>query len=54
MNTVTTWVNKKIHASNIVSGMHVSIIEPSVVEISVDNVSDIAGFQRKGDYWGRL
>ncbi|WP_415260599.1 hypothetical protein [Pseudomonas chlororaphis] len=54
MNTVIALVNKKTYASNVVSGMHVSIAEPSVVEMSVDNVSDIVGFQRQGDYWDRL
>jgi hypothetical protein len=49
MTPIITLINKKTHASNIVSGQHVPIAQPSVVEVSVDNANDIAGLHRQGN-----
>ncbi|MFL1553383.1 Ig-like domain-containing protein, partial [Pseudomonas sp. D47] len=49
MKAVITVVNKKTHASSTVSGLHASLTEPSVVELSVDSVKDIASLERQGN-----
>lgn len=51
MNTVITLLNKKTHVTYIVSGLHVPIAEPSVVEISIDSMNDIDGFSGKVMHW---
>ena len=48
MNTVITVVNKKTHASSVANGTSVLIAEPSVIELSVNNASDIAGLAQHG------
>ncbi|WP_414926531.1 BapA/Bap/LapF family prefix-like domain-containing protein, partial [Pseudomonas zeae] len=47
--TVVTVVNKNTHASSTVSGLHAALAEPSVVQLSVDSIKDIASLQRQGN-----
>ncbi|MBB6155241.1 5-methylcytosine-specific restriction endonuclease McrA [Pseudomonas sp. JAI115] len=49
MKAVITVINKTTRASSTVFGLHAALAEPSVVQLSVNSVKDIASLARQGD-----